>query len=112
MPYGSIQSSRNHASLATIANMSEAWRKLRVGDRIRIVKLPSGIDAPGYCFPAMTRRLYKQLIARKRSVRVYEIFDGLPWISCRFPLKNGRWSYHALAVNDDSWVLVRHRKRK
>jgi len=93
--------------------MSEPWRKLKVGDRIRMVKMPSGVDAPGYTFHADTRRLYKRLIARRRSVRVFEIDKwGLPWISCRFRMTNGRWEFHILAVNDDSWVLVRYRKAK
>ena len=90
--------------------MSDAWRELAVGDRIRVVHLPSGIDAPGYTFHPDTRRLYLRLIARRRSVRVCEIDEtGLPWIRCRFRRKNGTWEHHWLAVNDDSWVRVRSR---
>jgi len=90
----------------------ETWRKLKVGDCVRLVRMPSGIDAPGYTFHPETRRLYKRLIARNRPVRVFEIDDwGLPWISCRFRRKNGGWEYHALCIDDDSWVLVRSRKR-
>jgi hypothetical protein len=90
--------------------MSESWRDLRIGDRIRIVRMPSGVDAPGYVFPPCTRRLYEKLITRRRSLRVYEIDEwGLPWIQCRFRQKNGTWLYHALAVNDDSWVRVKRR---
>jgi hypothetical protein len=87
----------------------DSWRDLVVGDRIRIVRLPPGIDAPGYVFHPDTRRLYRRLIARKRPVRVCEIKDGLPWIHCRFKRKNGTWEHHWLAVNDDSWVCVRSR---
>ena len=90
--------------------MSESWQHLRVGDRIRIVRMPSGVDAPGYVFPRCTRRLYRKLIARGRSVRICEIDDwGLPWIDCRFRRKNGKWEFHYLAVNDDSWVRVKRR---
>ena len=90
--------------------MNEPWRKLKVNDRIRIVRMPSGVDAPGYQFGRETRKLYKQLIARGYAQRIYEIDEwGLPWIACRFQLPDGRWHHHWLAVNDDSWVLVKRR---
>ena len=88
----------------------EEWRKLRLGDRVRLVRLPSEWNNSRYYVPPCTRRLYKKLIARRRSVRVYEIDEyGRPWISCRFPRKNGKWEYHALSVDDDSWVKVKKR---
>jgi hypothetical protein len=91
-------------------DMGEPWRELRVGDRIRVVRMPSGVDAPGYIFHRDTRRLYKRLIERRRSLRICRIDDwGLPWIRCQFKRKDGRWEYHSLAVNDDSWVLVQRR---
>lgn len=90
--------------------MSEPWQSLQVGDRIRIVRMPSGVDAPGYTFHDDTRALYERLIARGRALRIAEIDDwGLPWIHCRFKRPDGTWEYHALAVNDDSWVRVRPR---
>jgi hypothetical protein len=92
--------------------MSEKLRELRVGDRVRIVRMPSDADAPGFYFAPETRRLYKKLIARNRSVRVFKIdADGLPWIACRFRRRNATWEYHWLAINDDSWVRVRTRQR-
>ena len=93
--------------------MTEPWQSLRVGDRIRIVRMPSGVDAPGYVFPACTRRLYERLIERGRPVRIFEITEnGLPWIQCRFKMPDGNWEWHYLAVNDDSWVRVRHRHKR
>ncbi len=95
-----------------MARAKEPWRSLRVGDMVRIVRMPSGVDAPGYTFHRDTRRLYKRLIERRRSLRVFRITeDGLPWIHCRFRMKNGRWEYHWLAINDDSWLRVKHRKK-
>ncbi|MFO0798315.1 MAG: hypothetical protein U0804_12630 [Gemmataceae bacterium] len=86
--------------------MSEPWRELRVGDRIRVVRLPSGWGRPGYHVPTCTRRLFRRLIERGRPLRVYEVDeDGLPWVRCRFRLAKG-WEHHFLAVNDDSWVRV------
>jgi hypothetical protein len=91
--------------------MNQPWRKLRVGDRIRIIRLPTEWNiVPGYHVPPCTRRLYKRLITRRRPVRISEIDEwGLPWIHCKFRRPNGGWEYHFLAVNDDSWVRVKSR---
>lgn len=90
--------------------MAEAWQDLQVGDRIRIVRMPSGVDEPGYTFHPETRRLYERLIERGYAQRICLIDQwGLPWIRCQFKLADGRWEYHSLAVNDDSWVRVKHR---
>ena len=35
----------------------EPWAGLAVGDRVRFVRMPSGVDAPGYTFPLCTRSL-------------------------------------------------------
>src|SRR3954467_7559892 len=90
--------------------MPEAWENLRIGDRIRFVRLPTEGEQPGYFVCSCTRRLYQRLIARRRSVRVYAVDrGGLPWIRCRFRLRKGGWEHHYLAVNDDSWVRVQPR---
>ena len=90
--------------------MIEAWRELRVGDRIRVVRMPSGVDAPGYTFHRDTRRLYQRLIDRHRPSRVSEVDElGLPWIRCRFLSEDGFGEHHWLAINDDSWVRVKRR---
>jgi len=87
--------------------MVEPWRELRVGDRVRVVRMPTGVDAPGYTFHRETRRVYQRLIVRRKPSRVFEVDgSGLPWIRCRFRRKNGSWEYHSLAINDDSWVRV------
>jgi hypothetical protein len=94
------------AVIVTLSAMNEEWEKLKVGDRIRIVRMPSGVDT----FHRDTRKLYKRLIARGYAQRINKICEwGLPWIKCRFLLPDGRWEYHSLAVNDDSWVLVNNR---
>ena len=86
------------------------WKTLRVGDRVRFVRMPSGIDAAGYVFPRETRLLYERLIASGRSRRVREIDDwGIPWIWCRSRARGGRVGWEMLAINDDSWVRVRSR---
>ena len=93
-----------------MAAKKEPWQKLRVGDRVRIVRLPIYADIPGRSFHRETRLLYENLIARRRAVRVYKIDkSGLPWVFCKFKLKNGTWDHHYLAINDDSWMPVRPR---
>jgi hypothetical protein len=93
--------------------MDDAWRRLRIGDRIRVVRLPWDADAPGYFFASETRRLYRKLIARGRPLRIFQIDEhGLPWVACRFRRRDGSWEHHWLAVNDDSWVPVKSRRAK
>ncbi len=88
------------------------WKRLKVGDRVRFVRLPTTFNGkPGGGLLPETLRLYKKLIARGRPARVFKIDEyGHPWIYCRFRRKNGQWEIHWLGVNDDSWVLVNSRK--
>ena len=86
-------------------------RDLKIGDRIRITGIP-GEGIPGYVIHRDTVRVYKQLMARGRSVRIREIDEyGSPWYFCRFRTRNGEWEYHSLAVyeSDTNWVQVRGR---
>lgn len=84
----------------------EPWRSLKLGDRIRIVRMPC--DEP--VLQAETRRLFQRLISRRTPLRVFWIDEHRhPWIRCRFRRRNGTFELHWLAVNDDSWVRVRHR---
>lgn len=82
-------------------DMPEDWRYLRAGGRIRIVRLPTEWNKPNYFVHRETRRIYKKLIA---------LAYGGPWILCPFGDRNGNWEYHALCVNDDSWVKVKKRR--
>jgi hypothetical protein len=87
------------------------WRSLRVGDRVRFVRVPSFQGVVGGGLLPETLRLYKKLIARGTPQRVFQLDEyGLPWIACRFRRKNGKWEHHWLAINDDSWVLVKSRQ--
>ena len=84
--------------------MTAPWKSLRVGDRVRIVRIPGGADGPGCVYPAETRALHQRLIASARSVPVDNIDEyGTPWISCSFKHEDGKWHHHLLAMNDDSW---------
>ncbi len=83
---------------------------LRIGDRIRIVRLP-GIGVEGYYLHPDTRRVFRKLIERRTAVRIARIEHGMPWYDCRFRKTKGSWESHSLAVCelDNNWVLVRRR---
>lgn len=90
-----------------MARKKAPWKTLRVGDRVRFMRLPTFQGVPGAGLHAETLDLYERLIARGRPSRVFRIDEyGLPWIRCRFRRKNGGWEHHWLAINDDSWVRV------
>jgi hypothetical protein len=81
----------------------EPWRKLKVGDRIRIVRTPSEFERSGVPIEDYTLALYRDLIARGRPLRICEINEyGSPCVWCRFRNADGSWPHHHLAVNDDS----------
>jgi hypothetical protein len=86
-------------------------KRLKVGDRIRIIGVP-GEGIPNYVIHRETVRVYKKLIARKRSVRIREIDEyGVPWFTCKFKKRNGAWEWHSMAVmdSDKNWIPVRPR---
>jgi hypothetical protein len=89
---------------------AKLWKRLKVGDRVRLVHVPTEFSRPGYLIHRDTLRAYRRVIERRRSQRNFEIdAAGVPWISFRFKMKNGRWEHHRLAVNHDGLVLVRAR---
>src|SRR6516164_5054356 len=88
---------------------------LRVDDRIRIIGIPGAGDL-NYYLHRDTKRAYKELIARGRSLGIVKIDEyGDPWFAFRFRMKNGKWEYHWLSIlaSDDNWAPVIPRgKRK
>lgn len=88
--------------------------KLRVGDRIRIVREP-GVSSADYYIHPDTARVFKKLIRRNRPVRIYKIDEyGQPWYVCKFRKPNGRFELHYLAVlnGESNWVRVQARKKQ
>lgn len=88
------------------------WRRLRVGDRVRIVAIPVAdekqLRETGNAF---TVRVLRRLI-RTRSVRTITKIDewGSPWFEYRMRGRGGRTEYHSLIISDDeSWVPVGRR---
>ena len=86
------------------AGPHEPWRDLRVGDRIRVVRMPSGYDEGGCCVHEDTVALYRHLVEQGTILTISRIGDpDLPWIEYRWVLGGGDVEYHYLAMNDDSW---------
>ena len=85
------------------------WRRLRVGDSIRIVAIPVGDETQfRETGNAFTVRVLRRLI-RTGSVRTISRIDecGYPWFEYRIRTRAGRTEYHSLLISDDeSWVLV------
>jgi len=89
----------------------ELWRRLKVGDRVRLVEFPPTFLRPNSHLHRDTIWVYKQLVARGRPLRVSRIEYGGPWLDCRFRRK-GRLEYHSLLINHDGIVRVKPRVKK
>jgi hypothetical protein len=85
-----------------------AWRSLRVGDRIRFVRVPKEFDRPDFVVQPDTRRLFELLVQRGRAHRIAWIDDwGVPYIDLQFRVLRGRRIYERLGILEDCWVRVR-----
>jgi hypothetical protein len=87
----------------------EAWRKLKVGDRVRIVRIPSFFSDPNCHVPDAQEvlGLYHTLIDLGIVLEIDEIDElGHPWISYDLTNDDGEGDCHGLALDDDSWELA------
>lgn len=88
---------------------------LRVGDRIRILRVPAQDLAAmanamrqGRRDPQWTVRVLQRLADRRHLVRIDDIDEyHTPWFSYSFKNKANTWEHHRVAVmENDSWELV------
>jgi hypothetical protein len=91
-----------------------SYRKLRVGDRIRLVAVPSndvlqterelarGLEDAGW-----TADTLELIIKRRRILTISSIDEyGYPWFECRLRRPDGALEHHSMAIMDDhSWKL-------
>lgn len=56
--------------------MSEPWRNLKIGDRVRVVAWPAELDEG--CLHEETREFYEWLIATGSLLEIVEIDDWTP----------------------------------
>ena len=83
--------------------MTENWRNLKVGDRVRIVRLPTEFSSPGYQVHDDTVALYQHLIDQGCVLTIDEVDDsGRPRVEYEWVKPEGV-EYHGLLINDDSW---------
>lgn len=88
------------------SNSDEPWKTLHVGDKIRIVRLPSLFSAPHYHNGDWdeTFAFYEHLITGQHVLTIAQIDeDGRPWIDFETTDSDGVITSHSLAVDDDSW---------
>src|SRR5690242_18441891 len=86
--------------------------ELKVGDRVRVVRLPPAWASPGYRVPASTRRVYKLMISRRRAVRIDQVDDWGAWVRLVVRGRGGRIEHHHVTLDDGCWVRVRVRTRR
>jgi hypothetical protein len=88
-------------------------RKLKVGDRVRLVHLPREY-VPRHRLHRDTRGLYKYLLQRRRPVTVHEIdYMGLPWIRCQLRGRSGKMEHHFLLIGTETgWAKVKRRRKQ
>ena len=79
----------------------EPWRDLRVGDRIRVVRMPTG------SMQEDTLALYRHLLEEGTVLTISRIGDpDLPWIEYMWNQEDGGDHHHYLAMICDSWERV------
>jgi len=88
---------------------STNWKALRIGDKIRIVQVPSLFSDPHYHNGDWddTFALYLKLISSNEVLTISKIDElGRPWIEYETQGADGGTTSSSLAVDDDSWVRV------
>lgn len=95
--------------------MTERWRTLRVGDRIRLLRVPTadlrqredelrrGAEMAGWTADTLER-----ILALDPIVTIDEVDEcGAPWFSYELHHADGATEYHSLTItDDDSWERV------
>jgi hypothetical protein len=95
--------------------MSERWRELRVGDRVRLLCVPEadllqrerelrdGAEMAG-----LTADTLERIIAIDPVVMIDDVDEfGMPWFHCELVAADGVIEYHGLGItDDDSWELL------
>jgi hypothetical protein len=95
--------------------MSERWRDLRPGDRVRLLRVPEadlqqrerelrdGTYEPGWTAVTLERILQQDPVVTIDRVDEY----GAPWFDYELVAADGEIEYHAIAiVEDESWQPV------
>lgn len=92
----------------TIAPMPDQ-PTLKVGDRVRVVRLPPAWFSPGFHVPSDTRRIYKLMISRRRAVRINEVDEHGAWVQLHVRDNRDRIVRHFVTLDDGCCVRARKR---
>ncbi|MGC4044667.1 MAG: hypothetical protein QM758_12805 [Armatimonas sp.] len=92
--------------------VNENWKNLKVGDLVKIVRLPSDYNEELDNYDRELIGLYSTLMERGQFLAIDHIDEyGKPWVD--FTIEDGKKiAYHSLALNDDSWEYVPDQDRK
>jgi hypothetical protein len=86
--------------------MEGRWQSLRIGDRVRYIRIP-GQSVPGYYMHEDTRRLFERLIEERVVITIASIDDfGTPWARCFVDEADASFEELAIVDADDTWELV------
>jgi hypothetical protein len=85
-----------------------AAHQLKIGDRVRVIRLPPIWKRPDWHVPADTRRIYRLMISRRRAVRVYDVDRYGAWVRLIVRARSGRIHHHSITLDDGCWVRVKH----
>jgi hypothetical protein len=97
--------------------MSGEWRKLRVGDRVRLLRVPEndltqreselrdGKEMAGWTADTLER-----ILAIDSVVTINRVDEcGAPWFDYELVAADGTVEHHSLTItDDDSWERVSH----
>jgi hypothetical protein len=86
------------------------WRELRVGDAVRMTKVPSCVWATAPAMrdgPEGILRVYQRAVAKRSRLRVTFVdAHGFPWCEYSFVNKRGGREQHAMQIEDDSYERI------
>jgi hypothetical protein len=94
--------------------MHEKWRQLRVGDRVRLLRVPESdlrqrVEElrDGAEMARWTANTLERIMAADPVVTIDEVDEyGAPWFHCQLVADDGAIEHHGLTItDDDSWKL-------
>ena len=110
-PDGNFEYAPSNGGMSDALTGEEPWRVLRVGDRVRMARIPSEFSIPGARVADETGAIFRQLVAINAILTIAEIDEfGHPWTEsfdfdadgALVPDNIG----HTIALADDSWDQV------
>jgi hypothetical protein len=97
--------------MSVMKDEPELWRRLRVGDRIRLLRLPTDFF-DWRSLHRETKEAYRYLLNRRTPLRVFQIDEyGFPWVEFQFRDKSGKMRHDWMAMNHGGIAIVKARTK-